>query len=160
MDTIYSYSACCFDSVYWKQAVIVLCSAVNLWSSLGIMAQLCAYLSRKGLNVVISQFRPDLAVVVVTGYGSIATALEAVRRGARSYLTKPVGISQMLAALAGSTAEDQSPPRVPSLARVEWEHIHAVLRSCEGNITQAAKLLGIHRRSLQRKLKDPPSEGE
>ncbi|HEX7452967.1 MAG TPA: helix-turn-helix domain-containing protein [Polyangiaceae bacterium] len=73
------------------------------------------------------------------------------------YLSKPVDIDQILAALAGkSAAIPISPDSVPSLARVEWEHIQRVLRDCDGNISQAARLLGLHRRSLQRKLsKDP-----
>lgn len=98
------------------------------------------------------------AVVVLTGYGSIATALEAVRLGARHYLTKPADADQVLAALEGPPAAPQAPPHdVPSLARVEWEHIQRVLQDCHGNVSQAARLLGLHRRSLQRKLSKYPS---
>ena len=92
----------------------------------------------------------------MTGYGSIATALEAVRRGADHYLSKPVDVDQILAAYetVNSTESGESvpPSTVPSLARVEWEHIQRVLTDCGGNVSQAAKLLGLHRRSLQRKL--------
>ncbi len=97
-------------------------------------------------------------IVVLTGYGSIATALDAVRMGATHYLQKPADADEVLAAFAhggaGTSAEDI---RAPSLARAEWEHINRVLADCAGNISEAARRLGIHRRSLQRKLgKHPP----
>ncbi len=94
-------------------------------------------------------------VVVLTGYGSIATALESVKLGATTYLTKPVDSDQILAAFDGANPSRPTGP-VPSLARVEWEHIQRVLADCGGNISQAARLLGIHRRSLQRKLAKYP----
>jgi two-component system response regulator RegA len=99
---------------------------------------------------------------VLTGYGSIATAVEAVRRGAIDYLNKPVDTEQILAVFdrehAAATATDVTEAK-PSLARVEWEHIQRVLSDCGGNISEAARQLGIHRRSLQRKLsKLPPPE--
>jgi two-component system, response regulator RegA len=116
-----------------------------------------------GLDVVKSLRELDatIAIVVLTGYGSIATAVEAVRRGADYYLSKPVDLDQILATYNGlnsATLSDPLPPAtVPSLARVEWEHIQRVLTDCDGNVSQAAKLLGLHRRSLQRKLfKYPP----
>ena len=93
---------------------------------------------------------------MLTGYGSIATAVESVKLGASSYLTKPVDTDQILAALEGSVSSSV-PSSVPSLARVEWEHIQRVLADCGGNISQAARLLGIHRRSLQRKLAKYPA---
>ncbi|MBF5041926.1 response regulator [Aggregicoccus sp. 17bor-14] len=106
-------------------------------------------------------------IVVLTGYGSIATALEAVRLGAVHYLTKPATAEDVLAALlrgsADAPAADAAPPpdgaepEVPSLARAEWEHIERVLADCGGNISEAARKLGIHRRSLQRKLQRPPT---
>jgi two-component system response regulator RegA len=107
------------------------------------------------------QFDPEMEIVVLTSYGSIATALEALRRGAVDYLTKPADADQILAAFdrAGETTPPLSAPpqSAPSLARVEWEHIQRVLTDCGGNISQAARVLGIHRRSLQRKLsKYPP----
>ena len=112
-----------------------------------------------GLEVVreLCAIDPATVIVMLTGYGSIATAVEAVRAGAIHYLTKPVDIDQILAAFAGKPlSQESAPPDVPSLARVEWEHIQRVLCDCDGNISQAARLLGLHRRSLQRKLsKDP-----
>ncbi len=100
-------------------------------------------------------------MVILTGYGSIATAVDAVRLGAIDYLTKPADADQILSALLrvesnAPSLEDAGPP-VPSLARVEWEHIQRVLADCDGNVSMAAKLLGIHRRSLQRKLGKLPS---
>lgn len=100
-------------------------------------------------------------IIVLTGYGSIATAVESMRSGATTYLTKPVDADQILAAFnqAEATALEQPAIAVPSLARVEWEHIQRVLAESGGNLSQAARLLGIHRRSLQRKLaKDPGPE--
>jgi two-component system response regulator RegA len=113
-----------------------------------------------GLEVVqrLKEIDPSTLVVVLTGYGSIATALEAVRLGATDYLSKPADVDQIVAAFsrAGSPlpSPDESP--TPSLARVEWEHINRVLADCGGNVSQAARVLGIHRRSLQRKLSKFP----
>jgi len=92
--------------------------------------------------------------VLLTGYGSIRTAVSAMQLGAVNYLSKPATVDTILAALRG---EDASPEaEVPSLARVEWEHIQRVMADCDGNISMAARALGLHRRSLQRKLfKDP-----
>jgi two-component system response regulator RegA len=99
--------------------------------------------------------QPDMEIVVLTGYGSIATAVEAMRLGARDYLTKPCHADRILAAFE----EDPSPPKeeeltypIPSLARLEWEHIERVLRECNGNISKTARVLGMHRRTLQHKL--------
>lgn len=112
-----------------------------------------------GLDVVreLHAIDPATAIVMLTGYGSIATAVEAVRAGAVHYLSKPVDVDQILAAFEGKAAPDTGGEvGVPSLARVEWEHIQRVLSDCDGNISRAARLLGLHRRSLQRKLsKDP-----
>lgn len=101
---------------------------------------------------------PDMQIVVLTGYGSISSAVDAVRYGAVNYLQKPLDTDQILAAFAEGE-HPLSGPDTPSLARVEWEHIQRVLADCEGNISLAAKRLGLHRRSLQRKLaKLPPLE--
>jgi two-component system response regulator RegA len=116
-----------------------------------------------GLDVIRALLGRDPAtrIVMLTGYGSIATAVEAMRLGAVHYLTKPADADEILAALQrGETAAaSPSPPGEPlSLARAEWEHINHVLLSVSGNISEAARRLGLHRRSLQRKLaKYPPS---
>lgn len=98
---------------------------------------------------------PATQVVMLTGYGSIATAVEAMRLGAVHYLPKPADADEILAAFTpGETHEPVA--EVPSLARAEWEHINRVLADCGGNVSQAARLLGVHRRSLQRKLSKHP----
>jgi two-component system response regulator RegA len=109
-----------------------------------------------GLDVL-SELRrefPELASIVLTGFGSIATALEAIRRGALDYLTKPVDADDVLRAF--DAVRGSVPATVPSLHRVEWEHIQRVLADCEGNVSKAARLLGLHRRTLQRKLASLP----
>jgi two-component system, response regulator RegA len=110
-----------------------------------------------GLTVIreLKELDPATVVVVLTGYGSIATAVESIKRGAASYLTKPADADQIVAAFDGTQLEENT--EVPSLARVEWEHIQRVLTDCGGNISRAARALGIHRRSLQRKLSKYPS---
>lgn len=113
----------------------------------------------------LKELYPELEVVVVTGYGSIATAIEAMRLGARDYLTKPIDTDRVLAAFDLDPSEytpSQHPETAPtemdtpSLARVEFEHIERVLTECGGNISQAARVLGIHRRTLQLKLAKYP----
>jgi len=116
---------------------------------------------RSGLEVVreLKARDPTTNVVVLTGYGSIATALEAVRLGATHYLTKPADADEILRAFDRASLEPSSqgpPEQGPSLARAEWEHIQRVLTDCQGNVSQAARLLGVHRRSLQRKLSKRP----
>lgn len=118
---------------------------------------------RSGLELVDSLHRrsPGTNTVVLTGYGSIATALDAVRLGATHYLTKPANADEII---AGFARRDRAPDPQgevavdpPSLDRVEWEHINRVLADCGGNVSKAARVLGIHRRSLQRKLSRFPS---
>jgi two-component system response regulator RegA len=115
---------------------------------------------RSGLELLADLRRdhPDLVCVVLTGYGSIATALEAVRRGAADYLTKPADADEILRAFEPRPAEDagEGGADVPSLQRVEWEHIQRVLAACGGNVSRSARLLGLHRRTLQRKLATRP----
>jgi len=113
--------------------------------------------TRSGLEVVrgLADLDPATAIVVLTGYGSIATALEAVRLGATHYLTKPADADEIIAAFTRDTSEAPNAaasPQPMSLDRVEWEHINRVLVECGGNISEAARVLGLHRRSLQRKL--------
>lgn len=117
-----------------------------------------------GLKVVerLAARTPAPAIVVLTGYASIATAVEAVRLGARHYLAKPVDADEILAALlrdqpdAGLAVN----PEPLSVARLEWEHIQKVLNEHDGNISATARALKMHRRTLQRKLdKNPPRTG-
>lgn len=107
---------------------------------------------------------PDTLILVLTGYGSIATAVDAVRLGAVQVLPKPADADEILTAFSRAVAPvaipdaDELDAETPSLARAEWEHIHRVLTDCDGNISEAARRLGLHRRSLQRKLQkySPP----
>lgn len=119
-----------------------------------------------GLEIVrrLHELDDTICIIMLTGYGSIATALAATKLGADHYLTKPADADQIVKAYeqitAGQEISTEIPDDVqaPSLARVEWEHIQRVLADCDGNISQAAKVLGLHRRSLQRKLfKYPPA---
>ncbi|MBL7249998.1 response regulator transcription factor [Alloalcanivorax marinus] len=101
---------------------------------------------------------PDCRVIVLTGYGSIAAAVAATRRGAHNYLTKPASVGDILDALERDPSDlDSLPDAPPSLQRLEWEHIQRVLDAHQGNISRAAQALGIHRRTLQRRLKKRPS---
>jgi two-component system, response regulator RegA len=118
---------------------------------------------RGGLDVVrdLRELDQTTNIIVVTGYGSIATAVQSVKMGASTYLTKPVDADQILAAFDARAGNPSMPPTAQPLARVEWEHIQRVMSDCDGNVSQAARLLGIHRRSLQRKLaKNPVRETE
>lgn len=106
---------------------------------------------------------PDMRILLLTGYASIATAVEAIKRGAHDYLSKPVDADAVARALLdmdtaaadgeeGSGALDAPLP----LRRLEWEHIQRVLTECDGNISETARRLGMHRRTLQRKLAKHP----
>ena len=98
-------------------------------------------------------------IIVLTGYGAIATAVESLRLGASDYLTKPIDADQLVAAFEPDDESRASGARsftVPSLARVEWEHIQRVLADCGGNVSEAARALHMHRRSLQRKISKYP----
>jgi two-component system response regulator RegA len=101
---------------------------------------------------------PSTRVLMLTGYGSIANAVEATKLGAVGYLPKPADADEIVAALTGRAPEGEGGMEAPSLARTEWEHIQRVMADCGGNVSEASRRLGIHRRSLQRKLqKYPPA---
>lgn len=110
-----------------------------------------------GLDVIttIKERSPDTIVVVLTGYGSIATAVRATKLGATAYLTKPVEAEQVERAFFDDGADEEIPipDQFQSLYRHEREYIEYVLAECDGNISQAARRLGLHRQSLQRKLR-------
>lgn len=116
----------------------------------------------RGLDGVplILKHSPKCRIVILTGYGSIATAVEAVKLGASNYLTKPVDIARLERALWTDEPEpkDQKEDELEesegeTLARHEREYIEYVLEQCGGNVTKAAQWLGLHRQSLQRKLR-------
>jgi len=101
---------------------------------------------------------PDCRIVVLTGYASIATAVDAVKLGAVQYLAKPVEIEAILAAFDddGPDFDVPAPDEPLSVDRLEWEHIQRVLNENDGNISATARALKMHRRTLQRKLAKRP----
>lgn len=103
---------------------------------------------------------PHLEVVMLTGYASISTAVEAIKLGALNYLCKPVDADEVLAAFTtdGRCTEVEVPQNPISINRLEWEHIQKVLHENQGNISATARLLGMHRRTLQRKLQKRPAK--
>ena len=124
---------------------------------------------RSGLDVLqaIKRQRPDTRVVLLSGFGSIPTAVDSVRMGATNFLSKPADADDILNVFFRGESPSEHAPETeefptPVLARAEWEHIHRVLADCSGNISEAARRLGIHRRSLQRKLRKraPEDPGE
>ncbi len=119
------------------------------------------HLGTELIKVLKERYDDALRIVVLTGYGSIATAIQAMRLGAHNYLTKPTDVDSILKSFSDQEEEVSVSGVAPlSLSDVEWEHIQKVLRDCDGNISHAAKQLGIHRRSLQRKLNRSNSDVE
>ena len=115
-----------------------------------------------GLEVVetLRRVRPDVRSIVLTGYGNIATAVAAVKAGAIDYLAKPADADQITAALLTVGDELPPPPERPmSPDRVKWEHIQRVFTQCDHNVSETARRLNMHRRTLQRILsKHAPRE--
>jgi len=103
---------------------------------------------------------PRMRILVLTGYASIATAVEAIKLGADNYLAKPADADEILAALLGDNSPTQEDPsnigEPMSVRRLEWEHIQKVLKENDGNISETARQLKMHRRTLQRKLQKRP----
>ena len=104
---------------------------------------------------------PNASMLVLTGYASIATTVQAIKLGADDYLAKPANVDSILSALQGSAAGELAGPAAPpvplSVDRLEWEHIQRVLAEHEGNISSTARALNMYRRTLQRKLAKKPS---
>ncbi len=108
-----------------------------------------------GLDVVevLRERRPDSRIVVLTGYGAIATAVTAVKIGATDYLSKPADANDVTAALLANSDSLPPPPENPMSAdRVRWEHIQRVYEMCDRNVSETARRLNMHRRTLQRIL--------
>jgi len=108
-----------------------------------------------GLDVVaaIHDKRPDSRAIILTGYGNIATAVTAVKLGAIDYLSKPADADDIFAALTGKAADRTALPENPMSAdRVRWEHIQRVYEMCDRNVSETARRLNMHRRTLQRIL--------
>lgn len=121
---------------------------------------------RSSLELIplLKQHRPDSPLLMLTGYASIATAVEAIKLGADNYLAKPADTDEILAALTAAEAESAVPREVSiqepmSVRRLEWEHIQKVLKENNGNISETARQLKMHRRTLQRKLQKRPVSG-
>ena len=108
-----------------------------------------------GLDVVsaLKLQRPDARAIVLTGYGNIATAVTAVKMGAVDYLSKPADADDVVAALmASGTEKSQLPANPMSADRVRWEHIQRIYEMCSRNVSETARRLNMHRRTLQRIL--------
>lgn len=114
------------------------------------------------------QLCPQARIIMVTAYASIATTVEAVKRGADDYLPKPFSLQQLKQTMQAGVQLDKQPNHMPtrnadiqdgmSLKRLQWEHIQRVLETHNGNVSAAARALGMHRRTLQRKLQKKPTE--
>jgi len=115
-----------------------------------------------GLIPRLRDLSPACRIVVLTGYASISTAVDAIKLGAVQYLAKPVDVDTLLRAFGHTIEGGETPPaigHVPmSVERMEWEHIQRVLREHKGNISATARALDMHRRTLQRKLLKPPTK--
>jgi len=108
-----------------------------------------------GLDVIaeLAKIRPDARTIVLTGYGNIATAVTAVKLGAVDYLAKPADADEVTDALLAPANEKAPPPENPMSAdRVRWEHIQRVYELCDRNVSETARRLNMHRRTLQRIL--------
>jgi two-component system response regulator RegA len=108
-----------------------------------------------GLDIIeaIRERRSDTRIIVLTGYGNIATAVNAVKLGAIDYLAKPADADDVFAALTRQPGEKPEPPENPMSAdRVRWEHIQRVYEMCDRNVSETARRLNMHRRTLQRIL--------
>ncbi|MCB0319061.1 MAG: response regulator [Bdellovibrionales bacterium] len=111
-----------------------------------------------GLDLVklFNQKNPASKSIILTGYGTIASAVQAIKNGAVQYMSKPTNADAIIASFEGY--EPQIDSSTPTLSQVEWEHMNRVINDHGGNITQAAKTLGLHRRSLQRKIAKNPGK--
>lgn len=117
--------------------------------------------NRSGLELVeqAAQIVPPIRIVVLTGYASISTAVEAIKLGATQYLAKPARIGEIITAFGRDATGNAKTPiaeQPPSVHRLEWEHIQRVLKAHNGNISATARALNMHRRTLQRKLHKHP----
>lgn len=116
--------------------------------------------AESGLDLIVElkQTLPNIKIVMLTGYASVATAVEAIKLGAVHYLMKPATVEDILEAFGRTSGDARVEPadNPPSVQRLEWEHIQKVLQEHNNNISAAARALGMHRRTLQRKLQKRP----
>ena len=101
---------------------------------------------------------PKIEIIMLTGYSSVSTAVEAIKLGALNYFCKPINVDEIVNAFSSEdiAIENLAPISTPTLDRVEWEHIQKILQDHQGNVSAAARTLGMHRRTLQRKLQKRP----
>ena len=113
-----------------------------------------------GLHLIqqLKAANPRASIVILTGYSSIATAVEAIKLGAEHYLCKPASVEEIINAFEKTTGDPETSlaENPPSIDRMEWEHIQRVLEQHDGNVSATARSLGMHRRTLQRKLNKKP----
>jgi two-component system response regulator RegA len=132
---------------------------VKTWIPDYILVDLCL-VDSSGLKIIegISESGSEARIVVLTGYASVATAIEAIKLGAVHYLTKPADVDDIIEAFERDAGDADQPvtPKPMSTSRLEWEHLQRVLMECDGNISEAARVMSMHRRTLQRKLKKYP----
>lgn len=116
--------------------------------------------TESGLKLIplLLEKKPTLNIVMLTGYSSVSTAVEAIKLGAHNYLCKPASVDEIIAAFEKQdfTGATDIPEKPTSLNRLEWEHIQKVLDDNNGNISATARALNMHRRTLQRKLQKRP----
>ncbi len=116
--------------------------------------------TESGLKIIptLKSLNTNIKIVVLTGYASIATAVEAIKLGATQYLTKPASSEEIYQAFfkPNGNVEQNLEPNPMSVKRLEWEHIQKVLNENDGNLSATARALGMHRRTLQRKLSKRP----
>jgi len=115
---------------------------------------------KTGLTLIpeLKAISPSVKIVILSGFGSMATAIDAIRLGATNFIPKPADVDDILLAFVRGDSDVQVKDEpedlhAPTLAQAEWEHIHRILADCNNNISETARRLGIHRRSLQRKLR-------
>jgi len=144
-----------YDAANISQAI---CHAKEYKPDMGII-DLCIG-DESGLHLIqkLIQHNPDIRLVVLTGFASIATAIEAIKLGAKHYLTKPASVNEIIDALYSDNGNADLPTTAQpmSVKKLEWEHIQKVLAEHQGNISAAARAMGMHRRTLQRKLQKRP----
>jgi two-component system response regulator RegA len=118
--------------------------------------------NESGLHLIkpLLSLNDRMKIIVLTGYGSISTAVKAIKAGAGNYLAKPVDVAAVLSAFDSTEEQpaEETGPTPMSLGRLEWEHIQRVLDEHDGNISATARSLGMHRRTLQRKLRKRPAK--
>lgn len=145
-----------FDIAVALDAVAAIECARSMQPDFALVDLKLATTSGLDLIVPLREIRASMHIVLITGYASVATAVEAIKRGADDYLPKPASVSAIMRVLGGEPPELETDAAMTPLSRLEWEHIQQAMTDSAGNVSAAARLLGMHRRSLQRKLGKRP----